>query len=233
MAFADPHCHTTSSDGMVTPRELVDAAVKAGLALIAVTDHDTMASVEETRRRGEGAGLTVVAGQEITTAWPGQTHMMGWFLDGPVKSGMSLADTVAAIHDRGGLAIVPHPFMPSFFGSIQPGMLRSLIETTAVDGIELVFTAPTGARRRRRLEDFYAEHKDRLGAAIGASDCHFGGFDIASVVTRYEGDFRSAVERRATEPLRRRAASIPGRVAVRQQWRSLVELPLRRLRGQL
>lgn len=233
MALADPHCHTTSSDGMAKPQELVAAALKAGLDLIVVTDHDTMASVQETQRRGEEAGLTVVAGQEITTRWPAQTHLMGWFLDGPVRSGMTLADTVAAIRDRGGLAIIPHPFMPFFFASVQPKMLRDLIETTSVDGIEVVFTAPLGARRRRLLEEFYAANGDRLGAPIGASDCHFGGFDLGSVVTRYEGDFRSAVERRATEPLRRRAAAIPTRVAVRQQWRSLVELPLRRLRGQL
>lgn len=233
MAFADPHCHTRASDGMVDPRELVDAAVAARLDLIAVTDHDTMASVEETQRRGEDAGVAVVAGQEITTAWPAQTHLMGWFLDGPVKSGMSLADTVAAIHDRGGLAIVPHPFMPTFFGSIQPRMLRDLIEKTAVDGIEVVFTAPLGARRRRQLEEFYAGHKERLGAPVGGSDCHFGGFDLASAVTEYEGDFRSAVERRTTVPLRRRVAAIPPAVAARQQWRSLIELPLRRLRRQL
>lgn len=233
MRFADPHCHTDASDGMVRPQELVDAAVGAGLDLIAVTDHDTMAAVEETRRRGEEAGIAVVAGQEITTGWPAQTHLMGWFLDGPVKTGMSLADTVAAIHDRGGLAIVPHPFMPTFFGSIQPRMLLELIEKTAVDGIEIVFTAPLGARRRRRLEDFYSTHKDRLGAAVGGSDCHFGGFDLASVVTRFDGDFRAAVERRTTQPMRRRASAVPPGVVARQQWRSLVQLPLRRLRGQL
>ena len=45
--IADPHCHTLSSDGMVTPRELVAAAVAAHLDLIAVTDHDTMESVRE------------------------------------------------------------------------------------------------------------------------------------------------------------------------------------------
>ena len=38
MPIADPHCHTTASDGMVTPAELVAAAVAAGLNLIAVTD---------------------------------------------------------------------------------------------------------------------------------------------------------------------------------------------------
>jgi predicted metal-dependent phosphoesterase TrpH len=81
MARADPHCHTTASDGMVSPAQLVDAALKAKLDLIAVTDHDTMASVKEVQQRGEGAGLQVVAGQEITTKWPAQTHMLGWFLE--------------------------------------------------------------------------------------------------------------------------------------------------------
>jgi predicted metal-dependent phosphoesterase TrpH len=131
----DPHCHTLSSDGMVTPAELVDAAVKARLDLIAVTDHDTMASVGETAERGAAAGLSVVAGQEITTRWPAQTHIMGWFLEKPVPRGMSLEDTVAAIHDQGGLAIVAHPFMPVYFGSIQPGMLRRLLKRHSVDGI--------------------------------------------------------------------------------------------------
>src|ERR1700752_3106016 len=128
MARADPHCHTVASDGMVTPEELVEAATAAKLDLIAVTDHDTMASVEEVRQRGESVGLAVVRGQEITTRWPAQTHMLGWFLEKPVKRGMSLEDTVAAIHDQGGLAIVPHPFMPVYFGSIQPGRVRRPIE---------------------------------------------------------------------------------------------------------
>ena len=231
---ADPHCHTFASDGMVTPKQLVDAAVAAGLDAIAVTDHDTMASTEETRARGEEVGLTVIAGEEITTRWPAQTHVLGWFLHKPIPRGMSLEDTVAAIHDQGGLAIVPHPFMPVYFGSIQPEMLRRLIEKHAVDGIETVFTVPIGARRRRALDVFYAAHRDRLGAAIGGSDCHFGGHDIASAVTDYAGDFRTAIEQRATTPLRlRHAGRPPAGTMVRQQFRSLVELPLRRLRGEL
>src|SRR6267143_5140905 len=170
---ADPHCHTDASDGMVTPAALVDAAVKAGIDLIAVTDHDTMDSVKETQARGEAAGLTVVAGQEVTTRWPAQTHILGWFLEKPIKRGMSLDDTVAAIHDQGALAIVPHPFMPVYFGSIQPYMLRRLLEKHHVDGIEMVFTVPIGSRRRRKLDQFYINNRERLGAAIGGSDCHF------------------------------------------------------------
>jgi len=232
--IADPHCHTVASDGMVSPAELVKAAVDAHLDLIAVTDHDTMDSVKEAQTHGESAGIVVVAGQEITTKWPAQTHVMGWFLEKAIKRGLSVEDTVAAIHDQGGLAIIPHPFMPVYFGSIQPGMLRNLIEKHSVDGIEMGFTVPTGARRRRMLDAFYAVNKERLGAAVGGSDCHFGSHDIALVVTRYEGDFRTALEQRTTSPQRmRKAAARPPALIVRQQWRSLVELPLRRLRGEL
>jgi len=232
--IADPHCHTLASDGMVTPKELVEAAVGAHIDLIAVTDHDTMQSVEATQAFGDDAGVRVVAGQEITTRGPANTHLLGWFLTTPVKRGMSLEDTVDAIHDQGGLAVIPHPFMPFYFASIQPEMLRRLIEKHAIDGIELEFTAPIGRRRKKLLEDFYAQNRERLGAALGGSDCHFGAFDIASVVTRYDGDFRAALLQKATLPQRLRSgAKAPVGVILRQQWRSMVQLPVRRLRGQL
>ncbi len=233
MQIADPHCHTTASDGMVSPAELVSAAVAAGLNLIAVTDHDTMRSVEEVKQRGEAAGLQVVAGQEVTTAWPAQTHMLGWFLEKPVRSGMSLADTVAAIHDQGGLAIVPHPFMPIYFGSIQPAMLRRLLEVQELDGIEVVFTVPIGGWRRRVLAEFVVENAERLGAHVGGSDSHFGGHDIGRVVTAFDGDFRQALVERRTHPRVGVRRAVPAGIAIRQQWRALVEVPLRRLRRNL
>jgi predicted metal-dependent phosphoesterase TrpH len=233
LALADPHCHTIASDGMVSPAQLVDAAVAYGLDLIAVTDHDTMASVKEVQERGAAAGLTVVPGQEVTTKGPARTHLLGWFLEKPVKGGMSLEDSVEAIHDAGGLAIVPHPFMPVYFGSIQPGMLRRLIENHPVDGIETMFTVPIGKRRRALLDAFLAANRERLGAAIGSSDCHFGRHDMGRVLTAYEGDFRAAVLARHTTPRMGRRRPVPTGMAMRQQWRALVEVPVLRLRGKL
>jgi hypothetical protein len=216
---------------MVTPAELVAAAVKAGVDLIAVTDHDTMASVKEAQSRGEAAGLAVVAGQEVTTKWPAQTHILGWFLEKPVRPGMSLDDTVGAIHAQGGLVIVPHPFMPVYFGSIQPGMLRRLIETQSVDGIEMLSTVPMGAARRKQLHGFYNANRERLGAAIGASDCHFGAADMGRALTVFEGDFRTAVMECTTRPLLGVRRRVPTGIALRQQWRALVDLPIKRIRG--
>ena len=217
---------------MVTAAELVDAAVKARLDLIAVTDHDTMDSVADVQKRGEAAGLTVVAGQEVTTKGPAQTHILGWFLEKPVKRGMSLEDTVVAIHEQGGLVIVPHPFMPVYFGSIQPGMLRRLLELESVDGIEMLSTVPVGASRRKLLHEFFDANRERLGAAIGASDCHFGAADLGRVLTSFEGDFRTAVMECTTRPMLGVRRRVPIGIALRQQWRALVDLPIRRLRAQ-
>lgn len=238
MGIADPHCHTTASDGMVSPAELVTAARTAGIDLIAITDHDTMANADEVSERGGEAGLAVVKGMEVTTAWPAQTHVLGWFLESPVRSGRPLADTVAAIHDQGGLAVIPHPFMPTFFASCQPGMLRRLLEEHAVDAIELVHTAPITAGRRTLLQRCYAEYGARLGAAVGGSDSHFGEHDLGIAITRFDGssaeDFRRAVAARATGAERTgKARRIPAGLAARQQWRSLVELPWRRVTRQI
>ena len=226
--IGDPHCHTLASDGMVTAQQLVQAAVAAKLDLIAITDHDTMAAAW-----GDYTGITIIRGQEVTTRWPAQTHILGWYLREPVRAGMSIEDTVAAIHDQGGLAVIPHPFMPTYFASIQPSMLRRLIEKHSVDAIEMLSTVPTGRRRRRLLDAFYAQNRERLGAAVGSSDCHFGAHDLGVVVTRYEGDFRTAIKERTTTPARLRERRVPVGVAARQQWRALVELPLRRARDQL
>jgi len=215
---------------MVTPAELVAAALKAGLDLIAVTDHDTMDSVIETQSRGAEAGLSVVAGQEVTTGWPAQTHVVGWFLEKPVKRGMSIDDTVAAIHAQGGLVMVPHPFMPVYFGSIQPGMLRRLIEKQSVDAIEMLSTVPMGARRRKLLHEFYNANREHLGAAIGASDCHFGAGDMGRAMTEFDGDFRTAVMECTTKPVAGVRHPIPTGLALRQQWRALVQLPIERMR---
>ena len=218
---------------MVTPRQLVTAAKDAGLDLIAICDHDTMRNAAEVRDRGAEIGLGVVMGQEITTRFPAKTHCMGWFLEKPVRSSMSLEDTVDAIHDQGGLAVIPHPFMPTYFASCQRGMLESLIEHRRVDGIEVRHTAPMTAGRQRELEAFYAQHREQVGAAIGSSDSHFGRYDIGRAVTRFEGntvaDFCRAVEAGTTQAARGQPKRVPLDQMALQQWRSLVLLPLRRV----
>jgi predicted metal-dependent phosphoesterase TrpH len=78
----DLHLHTTASDGHCTPRELVDRAAKAGVTVMAVTDHDTTASVNEAAAAGAAHRIEVIAGIEITAVEDGRdVHMLGYFVD--------------------------------------------------------------------------------------------------------------------------------------------------------
>jgi len=78
----DLHLHTTASDGRCTPPELVDRAVRAGVTVMAVTDHDTMAAVPEVQAAATPCGIEVIAGIEITAIESGRDiHMLGYFID--------------------------------------------------------------------------------------------------------------------------------------------------------
>jgi predicted metal-dependent phosphoesterase TrpH len=78
----DLHLHTTASDGRATPIELVGLAAAAGLRVMAVTDHDTTASVADVRSVAAARGIDAVAGIEITAVHGGRdVHMLGYFID--------------------------------------------------------------------------------------------------------------------------------------------------------
>ena len=78
----DLHLHTTASDGRCTPCELVDRASRAGVTVMAVTDHDTVAAIPEARLAAGARGIDVIAGIEITAVENGRdVHMLGYFID--------------------------------------------------------------------------------------------------------------------------------------------------------
>jgi predicted metal-dependent phosphoesterase TrpH len=78
----DLHLHTTASDGRCTPHELVDRASRAGVTVMAVTDHDTVAAIPEVRSAAAACGIDVIAGIEITAVENGRDiHLLGYFMD--------------------------------------------------------------------------------------------------------------------------------------------------------
>jgi len=81
MSLIDLHTHTTASDGMLAPDELVRHARERGVDVIAVTDHDTVAGVADAAEAGDAVGVRVVAGIELSTAREGRNvHMLGYFV---------------------------------------------------------------------------------------------------------------------------------------------------------
>ncbi|MGH7699763.1 MAG: PHP domain-containing protein [Gemmatimonadales bacterium] len=97
------HVHSTASDGEFAPAEVVRRAAAAGLAAIALTDHDTIAGLPEAEREGAARGVRIVSGCEFSVQAPwGELHLLGYFLPpGDARLDAFLTDTRAARRRRG------------------------------------------------------------------------------------------------------------------------------------
>ena len=84
---ADLHMHSTFSDGHFTTFELVDMAKKNGVEIIAITDHDTVGSLEDTIEYGKALGVRVVPAIELSTVEQQKSvHVLGYFTDESYRS---------------------------------------------------------------------------------------------------------------------------------------------------
>ncbi len=78
----DLHCHSTYSDGLLSPEDLVAHAVKQGVKVLALTDHDEVAGLSRARAAAEQHGLPFVDGVEISVTWKKRTlHVVGLRVD--------------------------------------------------------------------------------------------------------------------------------------------------------
>jgi len=78
----DLHCHTTASDGLYSPYQVVAMAKSLGLKGIGITDHDTIAGWEEAEAAGEKLGIRVIKGIEFNTELNGiEVHILGYEFD--------------------------------------------------------------------------------------------------------------------------------------------------------
>ncbi len=82
MGYVDLHLHTTASDGVKSPSELVRYANAKGLQAISITDHDTIDGLEEGMAEGARIGFEVIPGIEISAEYsPGSMHLLGYLID--------------------------------------------------------------------------------------------------------------------------------------------------------
>ena len=78
----DLHTHTINSDGIQTPTELLEAAKEVGVDVIAVTDHDTTAGLDEAEEAAAQLGMRLIPGIELSVYGVGrEVHVLGFFFD--------------------------------------------------------------------------------------------------------------------------------------------------------
>ncbi len=222
---ADLHIHSTFSDGLATPEEIVRyAATRTDLRVIAVTDHN---SIEGALRASDAAaghpGLEVVVGSEITSKWG---HILGLYLSEDVPAGLSAGDTIGAINEQGGIAIIAHPFANRAFGPFGLKSLGHRIDQVAFQAMEVYNSSPYLVRANHLASKAFVAGQGI--AATGGSDAH-----VLKAVGRGYTVFRgSSAEdlRRSIEELETHAHAQRGGMSI--AWRYMVRYPqIRRQRA--
>ncbi len=171
----DLHCHSTYSDGIMSPEQIAQIMHNNGVRYASLTDHNTIAGQNEFRRALKRHGIGFIAGLEITTIQKGQIiHVLAYGVDlnypglnallnekkahnGEPSTSVMLkvfrtaAEIIEIIHNAGGVAILAHPFqtMP------EPNQLRILLndlQKVGLDGIEALYGPNSDATNKQLLE---------------------------------------------------------------------------------
>lgn len=80
--LVDLHVHSTASDGLYSPAEVVEKAKKRKLPAIAITDHDTVDGLQEAQKVASQVGFTLVPGIELSCEWgASEVHILGYYIE--------------------------------------------------------------------------------------------------------------------------------------------------------
>lgn len=206
MGFADLHIHTIHSyDGTSS----VSAVLKhvcdhTNLDVIAITDHDSMAGVEEAMNLAPAYGVEVVPGCEVSTA---EGHLLALFIRQPIQAGLSLVETIRQVGEQNGICIAAHPlargtsslsFQAIHQALNQPGIKNILVGVEAFNG-GLVYT------RSNPLVEALALALPL--SQVGNSDSHVLktiGQGASEFEGRTAGDLRKALENHNTRVVKGR-----------------------------
>ena len=234
MGRADLQLHSDLGDGLSSIEEILESAERAGLDVIALTDHDDIRGAFQLRDLAarRASPVEVVPGVEVTTR---SGHLLALWIEDEVPMFSSLAQALARIHKAGGVAVVPHPLSYLTF-SIGEGALRQLAayrdDSRMVDAIEL--RNPSYAGRVRASRALWLNTHVLRVAETGSSDAHH-----AALVGTCWTDFPGSTSEDLRGALRAHATRADGRGwtlrehldgAAKQQWRSMVRDPIKRAR---
>ncbi len=155
------HCHTTASDGVLTPCQLLELAYENGLNTLAITDHDTVEGLKSAKERARSLGIELIPGVELSCYQECEIHVLGYFVDPDnsqllatlsamkkarreriekilsllAEAGIKISWEQVEVHSQGGVLGRPH-------------VARALVESGVVADIGEAFSAFLGEGKR-------------------------------------------------------------------------------------
>ena len=174
----DFHTHSSASDGALAPAELLRRARSAGIELMAITDHDTMAGYHAARAALDGAaGLRLIPGVELSCRWAATTiHVVGLGVDSDHPAmeaalqllgqarrerGETIARRLAALGFPGALEGAMRQAGESQLG--RPHFAAWLVESGHVEDVARAFDKYLGQGKRGDVKAFWPELADAVG----------------------------------------------------------------------
>lgn len=157
----DLHTHSIiSHDGSLHEKDYAALLEKGTLDCIAITDHNETSFAQMLHQK---FGNKIIVGEEITTT---DGEMIGLFLAKTIPPGFTAKKTADAIHEQGGIVLIPHPFE-----TLRKGIQRSVLEQI-VDMIGLieVFNGRGRWRGKAQVADAFA--KQYHLPEVANSDAH-------------------------------------------------------------
>ena len=213
-ATVDLHLHSTASDGVCSPEEVVERGARLGLTALALTDHDTVAGVSVAQAAGSRCGVRVICGCEFSVAagW-GEMHVLGYFLPPASADLENFLAQARAMRERRGQEIVSRLqdlgveidqsdlHEAARGGAIgRPHVARALVKRGAAVSIDDAFDRLIGRGRpgfvAKELPSFreVAELVHRVGGILSAA--HLKDRGTRSVLRRLQEAGLDAVETR-------------------------------------
>jgi len=195
---ADLHIHSNfSNDGKSTVEEIIAAAEERGLGCIAITDHNTFEAYDLAKDNGK---VIVIPGVEVSSK---EGHILAYGIDRNIPRGMTVKETIDAIHEAGGVAFAAHPYR------WWSGLGEENTVGNDFDGIEARNSRST-ASSNRKSEALAA----RIGKPVSAgSDAHTpqyigdGAVELPDGITTWQDALNAVMEGKARPSSKSRKAA--------------------------
>lgn len=211
MVFADLHMHSSASDGTLDATRIADLAAQTeGLHAISITDHDSLAALEDARLSCAMHDVDFVPGVEITTRHAGRAvHMLGYFVDANSSALAGFLDEnrrrraervckmADLLHDQG-YPVCAEDLLASEETPNRPLLARLLLQRGCVSSVDDAFRQLLGSSSPCYIDAVYPETIEAMRLIAEAGGCSFAAhparYRIVDLIARFAREGMTGLE---------------------------------------
>ncbi|UZE94708.1 PHP domain-containing protein [Alkalimarinus alittae] len=193
-SLIDLHCHSTASDGTLTPSDLVALAYQKGVKHLALTDHDTISGLDEAASTGDALGVNIISGVEFSAQWNNQgIHILGLNFDRQspiIKSAVERQESSRFLRtksiserlEKKGFEGLYEAALVSSSGQApgRPHIASAMVEKGYVSNVSVAFKKYLGAGKVGDIRSVWPELNEVVGWIVDA-----GGIAIIAHPRKY------------------------------------------------